>query len=366
MVERFTITAAEQDPWVDVDANGQWVRYADYAAEREQWINYTTDLQRIIEALCGNRKLPQPVSSARHHYNMAERALAERAGGVNEDALRALAQAYDREDAAQRGEPDPWNLDDPGDIGDSDTWVSERLACARAAAEAFLSALEPSAARELALEEALRKMVALYESEYDADLPFKRPDWLVAALSSTDHADDLAVDRFAIAMKQKLAKKREEGRGGWENKDECSAEYLSYSLIQHIWKGDPVDVANFAMMLQQRGERVVIDSETSSIIPRHPADAGKVEGDGWLPIESAPKDGTEILAWRKDCGQFIASYTSCSAFPMSEAELDLLDEETLFKEGWFTQWPQALRLEGSEAPTHWRPLPAAPASEGAE
>lgn len=85
MVERFTITAAEQDPWVDADTNGQWVRYADYAdcaAERERWIDYTIDLQRIIEALCGNRKLPQPVSSARHHYNMAERALAERAGGV--------------------------------------------------------------------------------------------------------------------------------------------------------------------------------------------------------------------------------------------------------------------------------------------
>lgn len=62
---------------------------------------------------------------------------------THEQALRALAQAYDREDAAQRGEPDPWNLDDPGDIGDSDTWVSERLACAQVAAEAFLSALLP-------------------------------------------------------------------------------------------------------------------------------------------------------------------------------------------------------------------------------
>ncbi len=62
---------------------------------------------------------------------------------THEKALRALAQAYDREDAAQRGEPDPWNLDDPGDIGDSDTWVSERLACAQVAAEAFLSALLP-------------------------------------------------------------------------------------------------------------------------------------------------------------------------------------------------------------------------------
>ena len=61
----------------------------------------------------------------------------------HEKALRALAQAYDREDAAQRGEPDPWMLDDPGDIGDSDTWVSERLACAQVAADAFLSALLP-------------------------------------------------------------------------------------------------------------------------------------------------------------------------------------------------------------------------------
>lgn len=48
-----------------------------YQQERERLINYTTDLQRIIEALCGNRKLPQPVSTARYHYNMAERALAE-------------------------------------------------------------------------------------------------------------------------------------------------------------------------------------------------------------------------------------------------------------------------------------------------
>ena len=49
-----------------------------YQQERERWINYTTDLQRIIEALCGNRKLPQPVSTARHHYNMAKEFLEAR------------------------------------------------------------------------------------------------------------------------------------------------------------------------------------------------------------------------------------------------------------------------------------------------
>ncbi|WP_057066324.1 hypothetical protein [Bordetella bronchiseptica] len=85
----------------------------------------------------------------------------------------------------------------------------------------------------------------------------------------------------------------------------------------------------------------------------------------WMPIESAPKDGTEILAWRHDCGQFIASYTSADAFPMTQDELDAMDEETLFAKDWFTQWPDATRLDGSEAPTHWQPLPAAPGSPAA-
>lgn len=173
---------------------------------------------------------------------------------------------------------------------------------------------QPSSALEQALEEAARLCDARAEqcaeehqaatlASVKAALAGARSEAMhlahsIRALSSPNHADDLAVDRFAIAMKQKLAKKREEGRGGWENKDECSAKYLSYLLIQHIWKGDPVDIANLAMMLQQRGERVVIDSETSSIIPQH-ADAGKVDGDGradlerfWRPISEADKSIT--------------------------------------------------------------------------
>ncbi|UFS64365.1 hypothetical protein LO749_09310 [Paracoccus denitrificans] len=88
---------------------------------------------------------------------------------------------------------------------------------------------------------------------------------LTPAPQPEGHPDDLAVDRFATAMKAKLAKKRAEGRSGWDRKDECSAEDLTYMLVQHIWKGDPLDVGNLAMMLHQRGERIVIDSETRSI-----------------------------------------------------------------------------------------------------
>ena len=84
---------------------------------------------------------------------------------------------------------------------------------------------------------------------------------LVSAISSLpatpvqeSHPDDLAVDRFAAVMKAKLAKQRAKGYGGWDDKDECSPEYLQYLLADHIKKGDPVDVGNFAMMLWNRGE----------------------------------------------------------------------------------------------------------------
>lgn len=70
------------------------------------------------------------------------------------------------------------------------------------------------------------------------------------------HPDNLAVDRFAAAMKEKLAQKRAEGRGGWDNPDECSIEALSRMLIEHLGKGDPVDIGNFAMMIHQRGGTV--------------------------------------------------------------------------------------------------------------
>lgn len=64
------------------------------------------------------------------------------------------------------------------------------------------------------------------------------------------HPDDQAVDRFAAAMKDKLSKAREKGRSGWET---CPAEDLSQMLREHVEKGDPRDVANFAKMLWNLG-----------------------------------------------------------------------------------------------------------------
>lgn len=59
---------------------------------------------------------------------------------LDRNALKALARAYDREDASQRGEPDPWD----SAVGDAE-WEQERLACAQVGATAYLAALpEPA------------------------------------------------------------------------------------------------------------------------------------------------------------------------------------------------------------------------------
>jgi len=61
-------------------------------------------------------------------------------------------------------------------------------------------------------------------------------------------------------------------------------------------------------------------------------------GDRWRPIETAPKDGTEVLVYCS--GFYVSSFTSGSWYDPGAPEFDILGT-------------------GLE-PTHWMPLPAPP------
>ena len=69
-------------------------------------------------------------------------------------------------------------------------------------------------------------------------------------------ADTIGVRRFAKAMQEKLSQKRAEGRGGWNR--EPGGGYgtgiprLHRMMLAHVDKGDPVDIANFCMMIWNR------------------------------------------------------------------------------------------------------------------
>lgn len=69
-----------------------------------------------------------------------------------------------------------------------------------------------------------------------------------------NHTDSLAVLQFSAKMRDKMQKGREEkGRGGWELTDPV---IISELLRGHVEKGDPVDVANFCMMLSATGNSI--------------------------------------------------------------------------------------------------------------
>ncbi|MFO3704400.1 hypothetical protein ACI6Q5_05310 [Xanthomonas codiaei] len=107
-------------------------------------------------------------------------------------------------------------------------------------------------------------LAAIADSEDGPQAWFVRPmtgDEFHNALACR-HPDDVAVDELAAAMKLKLRRVREKGRGGWKDRQQCTGQQLSDMLRANVDKGDPVDVANFCMFLQQRGEPIAAVAQT--------------------------------------------------------------------------------------------------------
>jgi len=93
------------------------------------------------------------------------------------------------------------------------------------------------------------------------------------AQTEQQHPDDAAVDRFAAAMKAKLAAARAKGRGGWDDPNVCSVEFLAQLLVEHLAKGNAgtfEDVANFAMMLHQRGAEPKVLADAAPVVQTAP------------------------------------------------------------------------------------------------
>lgn len=89
----------------------------------------------------------------------------------------------------------------------------------------------------------------LIEAASYKDLVFKIDAWT----ADIDHTDNDAIDYFADKMKAKMAIARAKGHEGWDDPTRCSPDTLVRLMYAHAEKGDPVDVANFCMMLDWYG-----------------------------------------------------------------------------------------------------------------
>ena len=72
---------------------------------------------------------------------------------------------------------------------------------------------------------------------------------IIGGRMSDTRACAVGIRNLVKAMTAKLAKKRREGANGWHRPGQCTVDRLADMLIDHLAKGDPVDIANFAMML---------------------------------------------------------------------------------------------------------------------
>ena len=80
----------------------------------------------------------------------------------------------------------------------------------------------------------------------------------------------------------------------------------------------------------------------------------------WQDISTAPRDGSEVLGWREDCGIMLIRYMAMYDF-MTETEIgDCEDESASQNDWWAADFVTGCRLEGTEVPTHWQPLPEPP------
>ena len=100
---------------------------------------------------------------------------------------------------------------------------------------------------------------------------------------------------------------------------------------------------------------------TSQTHTQGPTDAGltaRVLSSEWKTMESAPKDGTEIIAYRPDQGVFTCRWSTMEELVDHDINGDPIEEYNENQEDWWhDRWGW---LELDCAPTHWMPLPTPP------
>ncbi len=224
----------------------------------------------------------------------------------------------------------------------------------------ILSALEPSAAGDLALEEGYRQGIeaaakliecgckALLHGKGECQFPGNcslEDAAAIRSLGTSREQQNKAVSNLPDQQENEPVAHGERERAlEGERHIKLLAEALGKCLVAAgIVRPDAALTGPELLMFAEDLERALSS-------PDH-ADAGKlVEGDGWLPIESAPKDGTIVLlGW-------------------NDPDIEEIGAVAGWYEGgpadkcWYDQYHEPVTA------THWmplRPLPSAPSQEGA-
>lgn len=80
----------------------------------------------------------------------------------------------------------------------------------------------------------------------------------------------------------------------------------------------------------------------------------------WQPIDTAKRDGTEMIGYRPDQGAFAFRWAEMVEFVSHDRNGDPTEDyDEDYANWWHDRWGW---MEGELTPTHWMPLPAPPES----
>ncbi|WP_195763750.1 hypothetical protein [Pseudoduganella rivuli] len=119
------------------------------------------------------------------------------------------------------------------------------------------------------------------------------------------HPDDIAVDLYAAAMKEKMAIGRAKGRGGWSNSMQFPVEDLQLLLADHVQKGNPVDVGVLSMMVWHRGGTT---NAPGCLWTQHADESGawaSACGESWSFADGGPKENH--VGYCHHCGRQVVA-----------------------------------------------------------
>ena len=89
-------------------------------------------------------------------------------------------------------------------------------------------------------------------------------------LKSEKHIDDVLVDELCKALKEHLAVKRQEGKSGWDDPEQCTPGRLLAGADRHAKGGMLIDQIAYLAMLRYRG----VTGEEIRAMRGEPADDG--------------------------------------------------------------------------------------------
>jgi hypothetical protein len=79
----------------------------------------------------------------------------------------------------------------------------------------------------------------------------------------------------------------------------------------------------------------------------------------WQPIETAPKDGSEVLLYRDDAGVILGRWIAPCDF-LDDAELENHPDDRDDADWFGADFIAGYRITNDGLPTHWQPLPEPP------